>query len=367
MIYSLLNRVALACASAGFAIASFLTIAHASNMPLPCGGSGGCDRVAQDPSSYYMGIPVSGFGMAAYAVLIVAGAFRIKGFQLRISSFVGLMVSLMGVVLSGVLTYHSITKIHATCLWCLGSAAMMVLSAVAYLATPKASEGIKDEGKPISALPWAIVPVLIVAAIATFGGVSKPVPPDLSAIDLNKVSYAALADSSRPLGQATAPVTIVEFSDLMCPACQQMHQRLMMFLIHNNGKVRLMFHHFPMVKFEGHEQAQYAAELSEQLNPDDFWGFVSKVYGQEERPDRAALDKLFASFKGKRLRTADAAHEKVVNDIKIGTDLGVTQTPTYILFIDKKPVAKASSVDIKDVIRRPEFAKIFTARAPKKS
>lgn len=364
MVYRLLNRLALACAAAGLTIATVLTIAHASNTPLPCGGSSGCERVAHDPSSYYMGIPVSVLGMVAYTVLIVVGALRIAGVAIRVSSFAGLMVSLMGVMVSAILTGYSITRIHATCLWCLSSGAMMVLSTVAYIATPNASKGLKDGGKPLSAIPWAVVPILVVTSIALFTKVSRPKPPDLSSIDLAKVSLKQLAASSRAVGSASAPVTIVEFADLLCPACRDMHPRLMLFLIHQKGKVRLMYHPFPLVGFEGHEDSGFAAELSEQLNDDDFWNYVGKVYGLEDKPNRADLQRIFASFTGKRLRTAAAAHDAVQNDLKIAQAIGVRQTPTYILFIDEKAVAKASSVDIQDVIRRPEFAKIFRAPAP---
>jgi uncharacterized membrane protein/protein-disulfide isomerase len=361
MMYRLLNRLALAFASAGLTIATVLTIAHASDAPLPCGGSNGCDRVAHDPSSFFMGHPVSAYGIVAYVILVIAAVLRIAGVAIRWSSFVGLMVSLMGSVLSAFLTYYSITKIHATCLWCLGSGAMMVLSAVAYIATSNASWGAKDGGKPVSGVPWALVPILAVSAIAVFGGVSRPKPPDLSAIDLRKVSYSELANSSHAIGAAAARVTIVEFGDLMCPACREMHLRLVMFLIHNKGRVRLMFHHFPLVGFEGHEQSVYAAELSEQLSDDDFWEFLSKVYAMEEKPSRTDLDKIFGSLHRKRVRTPQAAHDEVLRDMKIGRDIGVKQTPTYILFIDGKPDAKASSFDIAKVIKQPEFKKIFTA------
>jgi protein-disulfide isomerase len=205
-----------------------------------------------------------------------------------------------------------------------------------------------------------VVPALLVTLIGVFGG--RPKPPDLSGIDLTKISFSEMQGSSRLMGNKNARVTILEFADLMCPSCREMHQRLILFTFHNHGKVNLMYHHFPLVNEEGHEQSEYAAELSSQLNDDDFWGFVSKVYSMDKQPGRADLDKLFASFHGKHVKTALEARDEVQRDMKIGRDLGVEQTPTYILFIDGKADAKATSFDIKDVIKRPEFAKIFTAK-----
>jgi len=365
MVYSLLNRVALACASAGLAIASVLTVAHASNMPLPCGSSAGCDRVAQDPSSYYMGIPVSAFGIGAYLVLILASVMRIYGISIRKWSFVGLVVSFMGVVVSALLTYYSITKIHATCAWCLGSGAMMVISTIAYIGTPNASKGIRDEGNPKNVIVWVAMPTALVAVFAVIGGIARPKPPDLSSVNFKSASLAQLEASSRPMGKTACPINIVEFADLMCPACRQMHLRLVLFMSKNKGRVRLLYHPFPLVNIEGHELSQYAAELSEQLNDDDFWAFVGKVYGAEQQPGRAELDKMFMSLRGKRKRTPEEAHAYVLDDMKLGASYGVKFTPTYILFLDGKPVDVASSADLQQVIRRKTYARIFQS-APTK-
>ena len=356
---SFFNRIAIASASAGLTIASVLTFAHTNKVPLPCGGSNGCEQVAQDPSSYYLNIPVSVYGMAAYVVLLILSILRINGIALRFSSLAGLLISMLGMFGSGFLTYHSITKIHATCMWCIGSALMMVISTIAYFCTPKASEGIPEEGNPWSAIPWSLVPILGISAYAVFGHVTKEVPPDMSSVKLKKVSLAVLERSSRSLGQKSAPVVIAEFSDLMCPACRAMHQKLLMFMIHNKGKVRLLYHHFPLSKVEGHEDSQYAATLAEQLNDDDFWNYVSKVYGQEEKPSRGALDTIVTGFTGKRVRSQREAGNLVIKEMQIGSDYGVKITPTYIIFVNGKPTDVASSVNIKDVILKPIYAKIF--------
>jgi len=142
-----------------------------------------------------------------------------------------------------------------------------------------------------------------------------------------------------------------------------MHQKLMLFLIHNKGKVRLMYHPFPLANLEGHELSEFAAEQSEQLNLDDFWAYVSKVYGSEQKPAQADLDRIVGALSGKRLRTADEAKAAVAEDIKIGKEYGVTETPTYILFIDGKPAAVASSDSLQNVIKRPEFANVFRPAA----
>jgi predicted DsbA family dithiol-disulfide isomerase len=246
---------------------------------------------------------------------------------------------------------------------------MMTLSTICYIATPRASLGIRDGGRPISALPWGLIPMVIIGLYAKFGGgspIQEPVP-DLSTVKYTKASLSALEKSSRALGPLKAPVSIVEFADLLCPACRSMHQSLLKFVARNKGKVRLLYHHFPLSKEKGHEDSQYAATLAEQFNDEDFWGFVSKVYESEEKPTRLDLDNIAAKFYGKKIRSMVQAGEAVVKEIKMGQDLGVTLTPTYIIFINRKPESVASSFNIKDVITQDKYVKIFNPSPKKKS
>ena len=361
MIVSLLNRLALACAAAGLAISTVLTIAHAKKVPLPCGGGSGCERVAEDASSMFLGVPVSAFGIAAYVLLIAFALMRIKGVAVRACSIAGLIVAVTGTAVSASLTYYSITHIHATCMWCIGSALMMTLSAFCYLATPQILKGVPEAGKPSTAIPWGILPILAIFGYAKYGPAAKEPPVYLSTVKLNQVSLAVLEGSSYSLGSKDAPVTIAEFADLMCPACREMHQRLLRFVAHNNGKARLLYHCFPLSKLEGHENSQYAATLSEELNPKDFWEFVSQVYGLKEKPSRSDLDKIQAPFHD-RIRDKKAAADELARSIKIGEDYGVKLTPTYILFIDGKPSSVASSNNINAVLHEPKYVRIFVPR-----
>ena len=146
-----------------------------------------------------------------------------------------------------------------------------------------------------------------------------------------------------------------------------MHQSLLKFVTRNKGKVRLLYHHFPLTKEKGHEDSQYAATLAEQFGPDDFWGFVSKVYASDEKPSRLDLDNIAAQFHGPKIRTMVEAGVEVVKEIKVGQDLGVTLTPTYIIFINRKPESVASSDSIQAVITQDKYRKIFDPSSKKRT
>ena len=358
----LLKRLALGFSSTGFAVSLVLTVAHASNAPLPCGGGSGCDEVARDPSSYFLGMPVSAFGMAGYLALIVASLIAIrKGGRSPIQF--GLAVSLLGTLVSAYLTYHSVANIHATCTWCLTSACMMASSLVSFGLLTRSKGDDSCKSGVVGLVPWILVPLVVVGSIRYFGDRSKREIAKQYKIDLSKVSFTDLRATSHSKGDPKARITIAEFGDLMCPACREMHGRVLTFLGKFPTKVNLMFHHFPMEGEKGHELSRYAADMSEQLSSSDFWGFVDQVYGADTKPDKAALEAMFKNFGDKWSHDAAGAHESVQKAIDLGKKYGVLFTPTYILFIDQKPDAFATSADLAKVLSRPEFAAII---APKK-
>src|SRR5206468_3654759 len=72
--------------------------------------------------------------------------------------------------------------------------------------------------------------------------------------DLPRVEVAAKGPSRGP---DNAPVTIVEFSDFQCPFCGRAFPTVEKVMKDYDGKVRLVFRHFPL---SFHANAQKAAE-----------------------------------------------------------------------------------------------------------
>ncbi len=63
------------------------------------------------------------------------------------------------------------------------------------------------------------------------------------------------------LGDPEAPVELVEFSDLQCPACASYHPYIMRFLKIYQGKLRFVYRHFPLISI--HPQSPLAALAAE--------------------------------------------------------------------------------------------------------
>jgi uncharacterized membrane protein len=115
-------RVATATlASAGLAIAGYLTWVHYAGLdPVCVGGAGGCERVQASPWAELAGVPVAVLGLAAYATILASLALPEPAGR-SLATF----VSLVGFGFSAWLTYVELVEIEAVCQWCVASAVLM--------------------------------------------------------------------------------------------------------------------------------------------------------------------------------------------------------------------------------------------------
>ena len=94
---------------------------------------------------------------------------------------------------------------------------------------------------------------------------------------------ADLADNRGPSkGSATAPVTIVEFSDFQCPYCKKFTDILAQVWPEEEDQVRVVFHHMPL---SIHPWARLAAEGSacaQLQNADAFWSMHDQLFQHQQ-------------------------------------------------------------------------------------
>ncbi|MBW2448369.1 MAG: thioredoxin domain-containing protein [Deltaproteobacteria bacterium] len=144
----------------------------------------------------------------------------------------------------------------------------------------------------------------------------------------------AVASEGPSLGPATAPVTIVEFSDFNCPFCQRVGPTLKELRARYPEQVRIVFRHFPL---EMHPRARPIAEASVCADEQGaFWAFHDGVFetaspladpeiralAGEASIDLAAFDACLASGR---------AAEVVERDVTEGAAAGVTGTPAFFV------------------------------------
>lgn len=81
-------------------------------------------------------------------------------------------------------------------------------------------------------------------------------------------------------GDSLAPVTIVEFGDLECPACRQFHANMHELLRSHPEDVRVVFVNFPLGQHRFAEPAARAAECADSVGAALRW--IDVVYEQQD-------------------------------------------------------------------------------------
>jgi protein-disulfide isomerase len=165
---------------------------------------------------------------------------------------------------------------------------------------------------------------------------------------VRKILEKAITGPSR--GPKDAPVTIVEFGDLQCPACKAA-QPAIESLIAAEPNARFVFQNFPL---EMHNWAAKGADYADciaQGSPDAFWKFIAKTYEtQADITAENADEKLTAlanaaGVKGSDIATcaaSPATKAHVDASTALGKSVNVTGTPT--LFVNGRSIGNVSQV-----------------------
>ena len=91
---------------------------------------------------------------------------------------------------------------------------------------------------------------------------------------------SAAEPQEQALGNADAPVTIIEYASLTCPHCADFHTDILPELKEKyiaTGKVRLVYRDFPL-----DQQALNAAVLAHCAGPDRYFGFLDVLFETQE-------------------------------------------------------------------------------------
>jgi len=139
-------------------------------------------------------------------------------------------------------------------------------------------------------------------------------------------------------GSANAPVTIISYSDLECPFCKRFHPEVQRLMAEYQGKVKLIYRHFPL---SFHQNAQKEAEAAECVGKfggaEKYWSFIDKIFERTTANGTGfALTALYPLAKEvgvseARFRTCLDQGEmtaKVQQDLQEGSAFGVSGTPT---------------------------------------
>ena len=154
------------------------------------------------------------------------------------------------------------------------------------------------------------------------------------------------------LGEANAPVTVVEYSSLTCPHCANFHQMTVPDMKEkyvNTGKIRYVIREFPLDRL-----AFAAAAIARCAGDDKYFPFVTALYKNQQKwvqGEGNPAERLFDMAKqvGFTKETFNACLENkdVIDHIqqsrKIGSEeYGVSSTPT--IFVNGKKLEGGNSL-----------------------
>jgi protein-disulfide isomerase len=166
-------------------------------------------------------------------------------------------------------------------------------------------------------------------------------------------------------GPANAPVTIVEFGDLQCPACKKAQPTIEK-LLTDVPNARLIFQQFPLVQL--HKWANVAAKYGlcvAKQNNDAYWKFIDTVYQHQDelqsQTEEQVAPKLkeYAGYAGVNTDqvqqcTNDPAIVVAINDsLELGREMEVTGTPT--LFIGGRKIGNVGGIPYETLKAITEF------------
>lgn len=172
---------------------------------------------------------------------------------------------------------------------------------------------------------------------------------------------AKLGETGQAKGKETAKVTMVEFSDFQCPYCGRYSSETFPKIDKEyiqTGKVRYVFHHYPL---PFHQNAQKAAEATEcAADQGKFWEMHDRLFVDQEKLAVADLKQYATTL---NLRTSDfnacldsgKYQNKVQDDLKLGQSVGVNGTPAF--FINGRLVSGAQPFESFKQIIEEELGK----------
>jgi protein-disulfide isomerase len=165
---------------------------------------------------------------------------------------------------------------------------------------------------------------------------------------------ATISYNNQPyLGEASAPVNIVEFGDYKCPICKDFNESFFPLIdkeLIQTGKVKFYFMNYPFISVDSERSALFGEAVYNELGNETFWKFHKLLYEKQpedlnfERKDyftekflKETLNEVTSAENVKKVSEKyedNNSEDALKTDKALVNDLGVTGTPT--LFINGK-------------------------------
>ena len=197
-----------------------------------------------------------------------------------------------------------------------------------------------------------------VARVTLVAELRKSGPPVRLTIDPPRMAIEIV--SANPMqGLATAPVTVVEYSDYQCPFCSRVTPTLTRLKANYGDRLRIVWKDFPIASI--HPKAQKAAEAAHCAGEQGkYWEYHNRIFANQSALDVAQL-KEHAVAIGVEPDSFDTCLDsgrhaaRVGEGVAEGKALGVNSTPT--LFVNGRRVTGAQPYEVFEGIIEDELAR----------
>ena len=147
----------------------------------------------------------------------------------------------------------------------------------------------------------------------------------------DKAKHDFSMDGAQVRGAPMAPVTIVEFSDFQCPFCGAAYPELERIVSEFEGRVKLVFKHYPLPSHSRAVPASRAAEAAGRQGK--FWEMHDILFQNQRKLEDADLAR-YADMLGLDVERfnadmkAEEVQQRIASDRKQGEAAGVEGTPS---------------------------------------
>jgi len=207
------------------------------------------------------------------------------------------------------------------------------------------------------AIPFAIIIAgLIIAAsiIYAFSGASinnqgelNPSPSQTQAFQPDPSKADPISEKDHILGNPSASIKIIEYSDTECPYCKVFHQTMRQLVSLYPDKIAWVFRHFPLTNIhpKAFKEAIATECVTRQGGNDAFWKYLDKIF--EITPSNNKLDPSQLTIIAKNIGMDEAKFKECLSSSRYddlinsqsqnAQEAGAQGTP-YSVFISPKGV-----------------------------
>ena len=240
-----------------------------------CGADGGlgCQSVASGPYSSMLGLPLASWGAVFYSALVLLGFGGVIFWRDSGKVFLrgALYLTIFGLAFNLYLAYTMVFIIQAVCWLCVTTYVInffiILILATSVMKEPKPRiplraifPGTRDaQGMDLyyrNAIKGLLIGGILLAAVVGVAG-SQFISESLTGNDRERLEKlkthlakqrirAVNADNRPTMGANDSAVTVVEFSDFLCPYCAKAAKYLKLVQSSSPGSARFIFRHYPL-------------------------------------------------------------------------------------------------------------------------